>query len=134
MQQEPLPQCCTTRMLPVTEPACAHAGARERYYREKERLDKALALLREGAERVPAHLSAAFRMHSDAYAAAARALEAPPPMMLNTPRSNQHTPKVCMAGSCTGAAQTCISCLMVYLVACAHLASLWHRQVGRCCE
>ena len=54
-------------------------------------------MLREGAERVPAHLSAAFRMHSDAYAAAAKALESPPPLMLSTPRSNQHTPKVRLA-------------------------------------
>ena len=32
--------------------ACPCAGAKERYFQEKERLDHALAVLREGAEKV----------------------------------------------------------------------------------
>ena len=43
---------------------------------------------------VPLHLSVAFSMHSQAFAAASRALEEKPPVLLETPRSNQHTPKV----------------------------------------
>ena len=43
---------------------------------------------------VPLHLSVAFSMHSQAFAAASRALEERPPVLLETPRSNQHTPKV----------------------------------------
>ena len=43
---------------------------------------------------VPMHLSVAFAMHSQAFAAASKALEERPPVLLDTPRSNQHTPNL----------------------------------------
>ena len=52
-----------------------HAGARNRHAIEKQALDAALVELLEAATRNPGIVAAAFWLHSDAYKAAATALD-----------------------------------------------------------